>query len=174
MAEFFEWGGDDYLELPLKTSKLKERLHVAIRIVKKFHKNANQDPIFPSNAISQKNSPILIVDDCTTTRSLIKKYLHHWNYDYLEANDGNQAWDIMQQKEYPKLIILDIMMPGIDGFTLLKQIKEDTVLNNIPVFVISGKIFPPERKQAINMGATAFFTKPIMGKELVEEISKYV
>lgn len=119
------------------------------------------------------STDICIIDDNQEYLEITTQFIEHHGYTVCSLEDPLDAINRLREKN-PKLIILDIMMPGVDGFTLLKQIKEDTVLNNIPVFVISGKIFPPERKQAINMGATAFFTKPIMGKELVEEISKYV
>ena len=116
---------------------------------------------------------ICIIDDNKEYLELVTEYIEHQGYSVFSLEDPLHAIDkIIENK--PKLVILDIMMPGIDGFTLLKQIKDDSVLKDIPVIVISGKMFPPEKKQALNLGAVAFFTKPTRGAELVEEIKKHI
>ena len=119
------------------------------------------------------STDICIIDDNQEYLEITTQFIEHHGYTVCSLENSLNAINCLKDKN-PKLIILDIMMPGIDGFTLLKQIKDDTVLKTIPVIIISGKVFPPERKQAMNLGATAFFTKPIIGKELVEEISKYM
>ena len=116
---------------------------------------------------------ICIIDDNKEYLEIITEYIEHEGYSVCGLEDPLHAIDRINE-EKPKLIILDIMMPGIDGLTLLKQIKEDSVLRDIPVIVISGKMFPPEKKQAINLGAVAFFSKPTKGEELVEEIEKHI
>jgi CheY-like chemotaxis protein len=116
---------------------------------------------------------IFIIDDNQEYLKITTEYIEHHGYTVCSLEDPLNAINCLREKN-PNLIILDIMMPGIDGFTLLKQIKEDSVLKNTPVIVVSGKVFPPERKQAIAMGAAAFFTKPILGKDLVAEISKHL
>jgi CheY-like chemotaxis protein len=62
------------------------------------------------------------------------------------------------------------MMPGMDGFTLLKKIKSHHALSSIPIFILTGKAFPPDTKKALSMGADRFLTKPITSKILLEEI----
>jgi len=116
---------------------------------------------------------ICIVDDNKEFLDIVTEYIELQGYSVCSMENPLHAIDNIIEKK-PKLIILDIMMPGIDGFTLLKQIKEDSVLKDIPVIVISGKMFPPEKKQAINLGAVAFFSKPTKGQELVEEIKKHI
>lgn len=74
----------------------------------------------------------------------------------------------------PKLIILDIMMPGIDGFSLLKNIKADARTAAIPVIIFSGKVFPPDKKKALALGATKFLTKPINTTKLLDEIKPFL
>jgi CheY-like chemotaxis protein len=116
---------------------------------------------------------ICIIDDNKEFLNIITEYIELQGYTVCSMENPLHAIDTIIENE-PKLVILDIMMPGIDGFTLLKQIKEDSVLKDIPVIVISGKMFPPEKKQALNLGAVAFFSKPTKGEELVEEIRKYI
>lgn len=116
---------------------------------------------------------VCIIDDNKEYLEMVTEYIEHQGYSVYSLEDPLHAIKkIIENK--PKIIFLDIMMPGIDGFTLLKQIKEDSVLKDIPVIVISGKMFPPEKKQALNLGAVAFFTKPTKGEELVEEIKKHI
>jgi CheY-like chemotaxis protein len=119
------------------------------------------------------STDICIIDDNQEYLEISTLYMEKHGYSVCSLEDPLNALDQLIKKK-PKLIILDIMMPGLDGFTLMKQIKGNPVLKDIPVIVISGKVFPPEKKQALNMGAVAFFSKPIKGKELVEEIAKHI
>ena len=74
----------------------------------------------------------------------------------------------------PQLVILDIMMPGLDGFTLLKSIKENSVLKEIPVIILSGKPFIPEQRKALALGAEMYLTKPIRSQLLLEKVEPYL
>ncbi|MGD9898217.1 MAG: PleD family two-component system response regulator [Calditrichaceae bacterium] len=74
----------------------------------------------------------------------------------------------------PKVIILDIMMPGIDGLTLLRKIKEIPEISGIPVIMLSGKNFPPEKKKAIGLGAETYLTKPVKNETLINEVSTFL
>jgi len=116
---------------------------------------------------------ICIIDDNKDYLDIITEYIELQGYSVCSLNNPLHALDKISEKK-PQLIILDIMMPGMDGFTLLKQIKDNPVLKDIPVIVVSGKMFPPEKKQAINLGAAAFFSKPAKGTELVDEIKKHI
>ena len=116
---------------------------------------------------------ICIIDDNLEYLDTTSQYIEHHGFSVCNIEDPLNALGYLIEVK-PRLILLDIMMPGVDGFTLLKQIKEDTSLKHIPIIVISGKFFPPEKKQALNMGAVAFFSKPTRGKELIEEIKKYI
>jgi len=66
---------------------------------------------------------ILIAEDDVSTRKLVETYLLKWGYDVVVASDGNQAWEFLQAPEPPRLVILDWMMPGIDGPTLCGKIR---------------------------------------------------
>ncbi len=74
----------------------------------------------------------------------------------------------------PKLIVLDVMMPGLDGFTLLKQIKEEPALSSTSVVILSGKVFATDQKKALALGADKYLTKPILARKLVKEIQAYL
>ncbi len=74
----------------------------------------------------------------------------------------------------PRLVIMDIMMPGMDGFSLLKTIKEDEAIHSIPVIILSGKVFPPDKKKALKLGAEKFLTKPINSSSLLKVLKEYL
>ena len=88
-------------------------------------------------------------------------------------SESEKALSFLESNK-PKLVILDIMMPGLDGFTLLKSIKEREGLKNIPVIILSGKPFVPEQRKALALGAEMYLTKPIRGKLLLEKIKPFV
>jgi two-component system chemotaxis sensor kinase CheA len=103
---------------------------------------------------------ILIVDDETTFRSMLKKLLESAGYRVSEAKNalavfGVGAYDLM---------VLDIQMPGIDGHKILASLKEDKA-HPAPIIVLTGLADPAHREQALGEGADAFMTKPL-SKEL--------
>ncbi|MBN1408128.1 MAG: response regulator [Calditrichaceae bacterium] len=116
---------------------------------------------------------ICIIDDNKEFLNVITEYIELNGYSVCSIENPLHAIEKNIEIK-PKLIILDVMMPGIDGFTLLKQFKGHPALKDIPVIVISGKMFPPEKKQAMTLGAVAFFSKPAKGQELIEEIKKHI
>ncbi len=67
---------------------------------------------------------ILIAEDDVSTRKLLETYFVKWGYDVAVASDGNQAWEVLQEPDPPRLVILDWMMPGIDGLSLCRKIRQ--------------------------------------------------
>lgn len=84
-----------------------------------------------------------------------------------------EALGAIEEKK-PKMILLDIMMPGIDGLSLLKKIKDHPVTSAVPVVILTGKMFPPEKKKAIALGAEKFLVKPISSTDLLQELEPYL
>ena len=99
---------------------------------------------------------ILIADDEAEIRSLIRLYLENEGYEVLEASDGPEALE-KAEREKPDLILLDIMMPRMDGFHVLRKIREHS---NIPVIIISAKDQDPEKILGLNLGADDYMVKP--------------
>lgn len=99
---------------------------------------------------------ILIADDEAEIRSLIRLYLENEGYEVLEASDGPEALE-KAEREKPDLILLDIMMPRMDGFHVLQKIREHS---NIPVIIISAKDQDPEKILGLNLGADDYMVKP--------------
>ena len=74
----------------------------------------------------------------------------------------------------PKCVILDLMMPGMDGFSILKKIREHSILRTLPIIIYTGKFYDVDKKKAFALGANSFIVKPARGFTLIEEITKYV
>ena len=112
---------------------------------------------------------ILIADDEQTVRSLVKRFLSH-NYIVLEANDGAVAVD-MARTQKPDLILMDIMMPRVDGYTACHQIKKDEATRTIPVVMLTGVGHELNKKLSWEVGAEGYITKPFVLQDLVGVIS---
>lgn len=101
---------------------------------------------------------ILIVEDDDFFRELIAKRLSSEGFDIFEAIDGEQGMEKINQ-EHPDLIILDILLPGIDGFELLSKIKEDPSVSSIPVVILSNLGQKDEVDKGMRLGATDYLIK---------------
>ncbi len=110
---------------------------------------------------------ILIADDQYTIRELIDLSLGD-DYEYLKAEDGEQA--IKLAKEMPDLIILDIMMPKVDGFEVCRKIKHNPVTSDIPVIILTAKHGEEDLKKAIECGADEYITKPFEPEILIQSV----
>ena len=106
---------------------------------------------------------ILIADDEPEIRNLLRLYLENENYHVIEAEDGQRALDLLRA-EQPALCILDIMMPKIDGYHVLQQIRKES---NIPVIILSAKDADSEKILGLNLGADDYISKPFMPQELL-------
>ena len=108
---------------------------------------------------------ILIVDDEELIRNVIKEYCYNEKYDVLLASNGIEALDIIN-REKVDLIILDIMMPKLDGFSLCKQIKD----RNIPIIILSARTDEFDKLIGFELGIDDYVTKPFSPKELIARI----
>ncbi len=110
---------------------------------------------------------ILIVDDEERIRAVIKTYALNEGYHVFEANDGYEALDIVK-KETIDVIVLDIMMPKLDGFTTLSKIKE---VSDIPVIMLSARAEEYDKLHGFKLGIDDYVTKPFSAKELMARIN---
>lgn len=110
---------------------------------------------------------ILIVDDEAGIRDVIKEYCLFENYDVLEAEDGEQSLDILKNNSDIDIIVLDIMMPKMDGYTTLKEIRKIT---SIPVIMLSARSEEYNKLLSFELGVDDYVTKPFSPKELIARI----
>ena len=116
------------------------------------------------------NYTILIADDEPEIRELLRLYLENEKYIVIEAADGREAMDKMQSDK-PDLCILDIMMPEVDGYTCLAQIRKQS---NIPVIILSAKNADSEKILGLNLGADDYLSKPFNPLEAVARVNSNI
>lgn len=112
---------------------------------------------------------ILIVDDEFLNRELLKGYLELENYSVLEAADASEARKILRQ-EQPDLVLLDVMMPGEDGFSLCKYVKENWQEPFLPVILVTALHDKDSRIKGLSIGADDFLSKPLDRLELTIKV----
>ena len=121
-----------------------------------------------SNARVGEQAKILLVEDNVEMQSFITSCLQE-QYEIVKANNGKQGRSIAR-KIVPDLIITDVMMPKMDGFTLTKHLKEDEITSHIPIIILTGKASKASKKEGIRILADAYLTKPFDKEELVLQI----
>lgn len=107
---------------------------------------------------------VLIVDDEQGIREVIKEYALNEKYDVIEAENGIDALTKLEENNDIDIIILDIMMPKMDGYTFLSKIREKV---NIPVIMLSARVDEYDKLQSFNMGVDDYVTKPFSPRELI-------
>ena len=109
---------------------------------------------------------ILIADDEAEIRDILHLYLEQAGFHVVEAADGFETLSLLE-KEAPDLLLLDIMMPKLDGYRVLKTLRENS---NIPVIILSAKGDDSDKILGLDMGADDYITKPFNSREVVARI----
>jgi len=124
-----------------------------------------------SRVTSERYSRIVVVDDTPDARRLIRRILQsQGNYTLFEASNGQEAIDLAK-KELPDLIILDLMMPVMDGFAVLDALKADAQTAPIPVIVVTAKELTPDEKSRLQGRIHSLMQKgEFMNDELMDEV----
>lgn len=110
---------------------------------------------------------ILIADDESRMRKLVKDFLVKRDFDVIEAEDGEEALKLFYSDKDIALIILDVMMPKIDGYTVLKEIR---MSSKIPIIMLTAKSTEHDELSGFDKGADEFITKPFSPKILVARV----
>jgi CheY-like chemotaxis protein len=117
---------------------------------------------------------ILIADDNRDTREMYALYLGMVGYSVETAAEGREAI-VKALTLRPDLIVMDLQMPGVDGWRAMQDIRADPKTANIPIVVLTGHDFKDHLKQsALAAGARSFLLKPCLPEQLAREISEYV
>ena len=122
--------------------------------------------------MSQKPK-VLIVDDESFNVDFLEQELEDCDYQIFTAFDGKEALDKIR-REQPDLVLLDLMMPVLDGFAVLSQIKADPDLREIPIIIVSAANDSRSIVKGIKQGADDYLTKPVDGELLLQKVKEYV
>ena len=116
---------------------------------------------------------VLVVDDEFRIRRLISEFLVREGYKVLEAEDGEQALDIIfnNKKNKVDLIVLDVMMPKYDGWTVLERVRENS---KVPVIMLTAKSDEQDQLRGFKLGADDYVTKPFSPSVLMARINKFI
>ncbi len=112
---------------------------------------------------------ILTIDDSSTTRMAIRKIVKAEGHDVMEATNGREGLEIVANHT-PDCIVLDLIMPEVEGMEVLKVLYERG--SKIPVIILTADIQEIVREECLEMGATAFISKPMKVEELINEIRR--
>ena len=138
----------------------------------------NRQPSQPSEPIDYDTSDrytertILIVDDSVNVRRYLSLTLEKVGYRVEEAKDGREAVDKLLEGLAVDAVICDIEMPRLDGYGVLEEIKERPEFADLPIAMLTSRSNEKHRKLAMNLGASAYFSKPYNEQELLDELNK--
>lgn len=121
---------------------------------------------------SNKQPVVLVVDDIPTNNVLIKALLKGKDYEVILAQSGAEALRIAQER-VPEIILLDIMMPVMDGYEVLARLRSNEVTKNIKVIIISALANQDDIRKAMEIGADGYLTKPMVPAQLYECLEKF-
>jgi CheY-like chemotaxis protein len=118
---------------------------------------------------------VLVVDDDASVRTMVTKALEAKGYEVKGAADGMVASEILGgMTQMPDLMICDVMMPTIDGFSLARMIKGHKELRSIPIIFLTAKTQPADLKTGISLGARHYVQKPFSIVDLLDKVAKSI
>ncbi|WP_347274033.1 response regulator [Candidatus Kuenenia sp.] len=119
------------------------------------------------------NKNVMVVEDNEKNRKLIRVVLKAKGYNVIEATTGEEALSLLKEQR-PDIILMDIQLPGIDGLTLIRQIKADVGKKDIPIIAVTAHAMKGDEQKILETGCDAYMSKPIDTRELPLTIEKYL
>jgi len=116
---------------------------------------------------------ILYVEDNVANRLLVRRILEAEGYSVIEAEDAKQAFAILED-ESPQLILMDINMPEIDGYTLTGQLKQIPKLKTVPIIALTANVMKGDRERTLDAGCDGYIQKPIDVDHLPHQIAQFL
>jgi len=116
-----------------------------------------------------KKATILVIDDEKDLIELVRYNLEKDGFDVIAATDGQSGLDVVK-KHRPDLVVLDLMMPGVDGLQICKQLRADPRTDRIPVIMLTAKATEADRIVGLELGADDYITKPFSPREVVARV----
>ena len=116
---------------------------------------------------------MLLVEDNEDNRIIYSTVLRHVGYDVIEAHDGAQAIALARSAR-PDLILMDISIPGIDGWEATRILRLDPDTSAIPIIALTAHALPDDREKAVQMGFTSYLAKPVEPRTVVAEVRRFI
>ena len=116
---------------------------------------------------------VLIVDDSRVYRYSLRKLVKNWGHEVLVAKNGEQAIEIARNQK-PEIILMDIVMPGMNGYQAKRKLARDETTSHIPVIFVSTRSEETDRIWGLRQGAAAYITKPVNPEILLSAITDAV
>lgn len=123
--------------------------------------------------IDVESLSVLVVDDVPLNILLIKKMLSQYTFEIRTANGGQAALDAIAQK-MPNLVLLDLMMPGIDGFEVIRRLRADEKTKDLPIIILSALNSEQDISKGFQLGANDFINKPIIMEKLLSSVTTQI
>lgn len=121
----------------------------------------------------ENNSSILYIEDNPENRLLVRRILQADGFTVLEAQNATQALRVLEE-EIPDLILMDINMPDMDGFTLTTQLKNTPRLNRVPIIALTANVMKGDRERSLEAGCDGYIQKPIDVDNLPEQVNHFL
>ena len=116
---------------------------------------------------------ILVVEDQEDNRTIVRDLLSSVGYEVIEATTGDEGVS-MAKTETPDLILMDIQLPGIDGYEAARRIKAEPSNQHIPIIAVTSYALSGDENKAIEAGCDAYFAKPFSPRKLLDKIREFV
>ncbi len=124
-------------------------------------------------AVGQPNMKILVVDDFPTMRRIVKTLLRQNGYtNFVEAEDGMQALDLLKKTTDIEFIVSDWNMPNMTGIELLKTVRADANLKHLPFLMVTAEAEKENIIEAVKSGVSNYVVKPFTGQTLAEKLAR--
>jgi PAS domain S-box-containing protein len=123
--------------------------------------------------IKDRQPKIVVIDDKWANRSVISNLLSPIGFQVSEANDGQEGWEKIIEVQ-PDLIVTDLLMPEVDGFELIKRVRESEKFKDLIIIVSSASVFETDQYRSLEAGANTFIAKPVQATELLQKLQQYL
>lgn len=120
-----------------------------------------------------EKATVLIVDDSRTAIAVLKKTLEPTGYDVMSAADAEEGIE-MAKAHQPDVILMDVIMPGLNGFQATRILRKDPLTQSIPIIIVSGNEQATEKFWGLRIGANGFLAKPVDRGELFHSLSEHL
>jgi len=114
---------------------------------------------------------ILIVDDSPTEQYVLAQHLQNAGHQTVTANDGEEGL-IAAKNEQPDLVLMDVVMPGLNGFQATRKLKRDPATAQMPVIIVTTKDQDTDREWGLRQGASDYLVKPVEAAELLDKVGQ--